>query len=53
MFGFAVLLYSLYISNTQEQRLLLNKELTNNHIIVNKCENSLISEENNGFMIVD
>lgn len=48
-----VLLYSLYISNTQEQRLLLNKELTNNHIIVNKCENSLISEENNGFMIVD
>lgn len=48
-----VLLYSLYIKNTQEEKMLLHKELTNNHIIVKKCENILTDEENNAFIVVD
>ena len=42
-------LYTLYIINSQEERLNLNKELTNNHNILNNDNN----EENNDFIIVD
>lgn len=46
-------LYSIYCKNTQEEKLLENKELAYNHTIVNNCEKTVISEENSDIIVVD
>ena len=46
-------LYSIYVKNSLEQIKLQNKPLANMHTIINKCENSVISENNSDFIIVD
>lgn len=46
-------LFTIYCKNTMEQRLLNNRELANNHKIVNNCENDVILENNSDFIIVD
>lgn len=46
-------LYTLYIKNSMEERLLSTKETTTNQIITNNCENNIVIEENSDFVIVD
>ena len=46
-------LYSIYVKNSIEQSRLQNKSLANNHKIVNKSENLVISENNSYFVLVD
>lgn len=46
-------LFTLYCKDTMEQRLMDNRELANNHRIVNNCENDAILENNSDFVIVD
>ena len=46
-------LFTLYCKATMEQRLIDNRELANNHRIVNNCENDAILENNSDFVIVD
>ena len=51
--GDAIKLYSIYCKSTLEYKQLLAKEMTSNHIIVNKDENIDISENNFDFVIAD
>lgn len=51
--GSCIKLYTLYCKNSMEQRLMDNRELANNHRIVNNCENDAIIENNSDFVIVD
>lgn len=51
--GDSIKLYTLYCKNTMEQKLMENKELANNHTIINNCENHAIIENNSDFVIVD
>lgn len=46
-------LYSIYVKNSIEQSRLQNKPVANNHKIVNKCENLVVSENNSDFVLVD
>lgn len=46
-------LYTLYCKDTIEEKQLMNKEVSSNHIIINKCENIVISNEISDFVIVD
>ena len=46
-------LYSLYCKNTIEEQRLLNKEVSDNHIIVNKEKISAENENNCAFIIAD
>lgn len=46
-------LYSIYIKNSLEESKLMSKELANIHTIVNKCENSVVSENNFDYIVVD
>lgn len=46
-------LYSIYVKNSLEQTKLQNKPTTNNHVIINRCENNVISENKSDFIIVD
>ena len=46
-------LYSIYVKNSIEQNRLQNKSLANNHKIINKCENLVVSENNSDFILVD
>lgn len=48
-----IALYTIYCKNSMEEKLLDNKELANIHTIINKCEKSVISEENSDFVVVD
>lgn len=52
-FGDKILLYSIYIKNSLEEQRLQNKDLADNHSIVNKCESVVISENNSDFIVVD
>lgn len=52
-FGNKILLYSIYIKNSLEEQRLQNKDLADNHSIVNKCESVVISENNSDFIVVD
>ena len=46
-------LYNIYIKNTLEQSKLENKPKAHIHTIVNNCENSVVSENNSDFIVVD
>ena len=46
-------LYSLFIKDSLEEQRLSSKPLSELHRIVNKCENSVIVENNSDFVIVD
>lgn len=46
-------LYSIYVKNSLEQNKLQAKPISDMHTIVNKCENSVITENNCDFVIVD
>jgi len=46
-------LYSLFIKDSLEEQRLNSKPLSELHRIVNKCENSVIVENNSDFVIVD
>lgn len=46
-------LYTIYCNNTLEYKQLVNKDVAENHVIVNKTENKVISENNSDFIIVD
>lgn len=45
-FNIPIVLYSLYVKNTSEQKRLQNKVLTENHTIIKDCENDYCSEIN-------
>lgn len=51
--GDVIKLYTIYCKSTMEHKQLLNKEVSSNHVIVNKDENMDISENNSDFVIVD
>lgn len=46
-------LYNIYIKNSLEQAKLQSKPISETHLIVNKCENSVVTENNSDFVIVD
>lgn len=46
-------LYNIYCKNTMEEKLLDNKTLADNHMIINNCEKPVVSENNSDFIIVD
>lgn len=46
-------LYTLYIKNTLEERKLDSRNITSNHVILNKCENHCVYDENSDLVIVD
>lgn len=48
-----IVLYALYCKNSQEEKLLNNKVLADNHTIINKCEKCVINENNSDFVLVD
>lgn len=52
-FGTKINLYSLYIKNSMEQKMLNAKEISPTHQIVNKCEISAEFDENVGVIFVD
>lgn len=51
--GDTIKLYTLFCKSTMEHKQLLEKEMSSNHIIVNKDENIDISENNFDFVIAD
>lgn len=51
--GASIKLYTIFCKFTIEHKQLLNKEMSVNHVIVNKDENIDISENNFGFVIAD
>ena len=52
-FGTKINLYSLYIKNSMEQKMLIAKDVPTQHQIVNKCEISAEFDENVGVIFVD
>lgn len=46
-------LYSIYIKNSLEESKINSKLVSETHSIVNNCENSVVSENNSDFVIVD
>lgn len=46
-------LYTLYIKNSIEEKMLLDKEKTKNHVIFNNCKNNDIDVEYSDFVIAD
>ena len=48
-----LILYTLYIKNSIEERMLVDKEKTKNHVIFNNCKNDDISVEYSDFVVAD
>lgn len=46
-------LYTLYVKNSMEDSKLQHRTVGNSHIIVNKCENEVVYENNSDFVVVD
>lgn len=46
-------LYTLYVKNSMEDTKLHHRTIPNSHIIVNKCENEVVYENNSDFVVVD
>ena len=46
-------LYSIFIKNSLEQQKLQSKPISETHTIVNKCESSVVTENNSNFIVVD
>ena len=46
-------LYSIYIKNSLEESKINSKLVSEMHSIVNNCENSVVSENNSDFIVVD
>lgn len=46
-------LFSIYVKNSLEQNKLQSKQVSENHSIVNKCKNTIVTENNCDFVIVD
>ena len=46
-------LYTLYVKNSMEDTKLQHRTIANSHIIVNKCENEVVYENNSDFVVID
>lgn len=51
--GNTIKLYSIFVNNSLEKQKLMSKPLSELHKIVNKCENSVVVENNSDFVVVD
>lgn len=46
-------LYSIFVKNSLEEKQLENKPIKEQHMIVNKCKNNVVFENNSDFIVVD